>query len=195
MPSVGKVRSSIRRTHPYAARYNLRSIDKIFPFIDLPGEIRNQIYSHVVDSRDHTLFRTSKQIRNEGLPRFFRLRFTWEPVPPLREKMLGAPNLIPLPIRMLSVQNLIPLPKPTLSATDLIQDLEIHINAGTYALVGDTTHHIAYFRDNGIIIRESCTVILHLFVPGWIHADEGRQRPFPLLRTLTGFKRLKVRFN
>ena len=166
---------------PYTAKYNLRSTAKIFPFLNLPGEIRNLIYSIVLKSRDeilfftckHSLFRTCKQIRTEGLPRDF-LVF-------LRDRCSSFPR----PSRS-------PVPNPTLSATDQIQNLHIIINCGRSTgepHETDNPYLLEYFRGNNIT-RASCTVTLAFQRAGNMPVTFP---PLQSLKKLTSFNRLRIR--
>ena len=171
MPSVEKTSSfSTRKTRPYTGKYNLRSTAKIFPFLDLPGEIRNQIYEEVAATKDFALFSTSKQVHEEGLPRAFRIYFNYD------EEYHPEPRY----------------PTYKIKATPLIQDLIIQLNysddkAGNYIDPAE----FEYFGVNNII-RELCVVVFDCNEPGDIVRNHY-EWDIRALGTLTNFKRLGVK--
>ena len=136
-------------------------------FVNFPGEIRNKIYSHVIESGDLSLFATSKQIREEGLPRLFRLYFDYTET---RQR----------------------LPEAELSATKLIQNLELQMNfCGDPGPGSENAYRINYFRGREFT-RESCTIILDCGEPGLLSYTLPEFEP---LQKLTSFKLLTAKFS
>lgn len=135
--------------------------------LDLPAEVRNSIYDHVVDFGEMHLFSTSKLIRQEGLPRSFNVYFGYADRP-------------------------CALPPKHATATPLIQNVELHINLGGARQRSYDCKLVECFGGSHIA-RKSCAVLLDYGTAGYLSFDCARSSLFGALRTLTGFKDLTVR--
>lgn len=159
---------------------------KFHYFLELPTEIRVLIYQEIVsiDYYDNPgrldIFKTSKQIRNEGAEassrycKFF-VRFGW----------LAQPFEAP--------------PTRKLTATRLIQDVTIAVNLRgiDWGITGDMQgpidcKHIEYFGGSNIM-RKSCRVTLWYGKNGYVSKDCASDLLFKALRKLTGFRTLLVK--
>ena len=136
-------------------------------FLDLPGELRNQIYASAPTKDLLPLFQTCKQIRREGLPRMFVLYIgSW-----------AHPS---------------PLPSPRRPATELIQNLCLYINLTDRRVRAYPPKVIATAFGGNAIIRENCHLFLDFGRNDHIAKDIGKTELFESLRSLTGFKMVMV---
>ena len=117
-----------------------------------------------------TLFATSNTVREEGLPRGFRVYFGYAERPCL-------------------------LPAQHLIATDLIQDLELHIDLGGARARPYRCDPVRHFGGNDTN-RQSCRIFLDYGGAGYISERPGyfaRSSLFTALRTLSGFELVTVK--